>query len=61
MTAWTDFVTKIFKNKRKTDKNYQFRDALKEASGKYKKGGVGEPEVTPEVNRKAQEVAGSNG
>jgi hypothetical protein len=38
MTAWTDTVKKTFHMNRKTNKNYQFKDALKDASKFYKKG-----------------------
>jgi len=38
MTAWTDTVKKTFHMNRKTNKNYQFKDALKDASKIYKKG-----------------------
>jgi hypothetical protein len=32
MTAWTDFVKKIFAEGRKKNPAFQFKDALKEAS-----------------------------
>ena len=38
MTAWTDTVKKTFHMNRKTNKNYQFKDALKDAKKFYKKG-----------------------
>jgi len=38
MTAWTDTVKKTFHMNRKTNKNYQFKDALKDAAKVYKKG-----------------------
>jgi hypothetical protein len=39
MTAWTDFATKFFNDKRKTNKSYKFKHALKDASKIYKKHG----------------------
>ena len=32
MTAWTDFVSKVFKEERKKNPSFQFKDALKMAS-----------------------------
>ena len=32
MSAWNDFVKKIYWENKKTNKNFQFTDALKEAS-----------------------------
>jgi hypothetical protein len=32
MSAWNDFVKKIYWENKKKNKNYQFKDALKEAS-----------------------------
>jgi hypothetical protein len=32
MSAWNDFVTKIYWENKKKNKNFQFKDALKEAS-----------------------------
>ena len=34
---WTDFVTKIFRDNRKTKPEYQFKQALKDASKMMKK------------------------
>jgi hypothetical protein len=65
MTAWTNFVTKIFKNGRKKDKNFQLGDAMKEASAKYKKGGNAQepvpPEQTPESRTEISQVPQNNG
>ena len=38
MTAWTDAVKKTFHMNRKTNKNYQFKDALMDAKKIYNKG-----------------------
>lgn len=38
MSAWTDFVTKHFKEQKKKNPSYRFRDALKDAAKLYKKG-----------------------
>jgi hypothetical protein len=35
MTAWTDFVTKLFNSKRKHNKSYRFKNALVDASKIY--------------------------
>jgi hypothetical protein len=32
MTAWTDFVSKVFKEERAKNPSFQFKDALKMAS-----------------------------
>ena len=32
MSAWNDFVKKIYWENKKKNKNFQFKDALKEAS-----------------------------
>ena len=37
MNAWAKFVTAYYKNKKRTNKNYKFKDAMKEAKGPYKK------------------------
>ena len=50
MTAWREFVKKMFKNGRKKDKTYQLSDAMKDASSQYKKGGENETPVdTPDT------------
>jgi hypothetical protein len=43
MTAWTKHVTQHFRKVRATDKDYSFKQALKDAAKTYKKtGGEGE-------------------
>ncbi len=37
MSAWTDFVTKFYNEKKQQNKNYMFKDALKEGAKVYKK------------------------
>lgn len=41
MNAWSKFVTAYYKKQKKTNKNYKFKDAMKDAKGPYKmsKGG----------------------
>ena len=40
-SAWNEFVSKIFKEGKQTNPNYQFKDALKDAS--KRKGEMGKP------------------
>jgi hypothetical protein len=46
MTAWNDFVKKIYQEGKKNNPDYQFKNALKDASarkgemGKKRKGGT---------------------
>jgi hypothetical protein len=62
MTAWTTFVTKLFRDRSKKNPDYKFKNALKDAAKLYKKGGADgdkeeekyaagelEPEPEPEV------------
>jgi hypothetical protein len=62
MTAWTTFVTKLFRDRSKKNPDYKFKNALKDAAKLYKKGGADgdkeeekyaagelEPELEPEV------------
>jgi hypothetical protein len=37
MNAWAKFVTKFYKDKKKTNKNYKFKNAMKDAKKFYKK------------------------
>ena len=37
MSAWTDFVTKFYNEKKQQNKNYMFKDALKDGAKVYKK------------------------
>jgi len=39
MTAWTTFVTKLFRDRSKKNPDYKFKNALKDAAKLYKKGG----------------------
>jgi len=41
MNEWTKFVTEYYKTKKATNKDYQFKDAMKEARLEYKKSGKG--------------------
>jgi|TARA_Y100000389_G_C17431262_1_gene502792 hypothetical protein len=37
MSAWTDFVTKFYHEKKEQNKDYKFKDALKDGAKVYKK------------------------
>ena len=37
MSAWTDFVTKFYHEQKCKNKDYQFKDALKDGAKEYKK------------------------
>ena len=50
MTAWTDFIKKIFAEGRKKNPEYQFKDAMKEAS--KRKGEMGSSAVSPTKSTK---------
>lgn len=39
MSAWTDYVTKFYNEKKKTNPEYKFKNALVDASKERKKGG----------------------
>ncbi len=45
MSAWNDFVKKIYWENKKKNKNFQFKDALKEAS--RRKGEMGSSSSKP--------------
>ena len=40
MSAWNDFVKKIYWENKKKNKNFQFKDALKEASRRKSEMGI---------------------
>lgn len=37
MSAWTTFLTKFYNDKKKTNPDYQFKHAMKDAAKVYKK------------------------
>lgn len=37
MSAWTTHVTKYYKDRKKKDKNYSFKQAMKDAKSTYKR------------------------
>ena len=37
MSAWTNHVTKYYKDRKKKDKNYSFKQAMKDAKSTYKR------------------------
>jgi hypothetical protein len=41
MTAWTDFAMKVFREGKKTNKSYTYRQALKDAGIRKRKGEMG--------------------
>ena len=50
MSAWNDFVKKIYHEGHNKDKNYSFRQALKDASAR--KSEMGKPELAMGVKTK---------
>jgi hypothetical protein len=50
MSKWTEFVSKHFREQRKQNKDYQFSDALKDASKIYKKQGGDDNTVADKVH-----------
>lgn len=49
MSAWNDFVKKIYWENKKKNKNFQFKDALKEAS--RRKGEMGSSSSSKNANK----------
>lgn len=43
MSSWTNFVTKHYREEKKNNPSYQFKDALKDAAMKYKNQKGGNP------------------
>ena len=56
MTAWTTFVTKLFRDRSKKNPDYKFKNALKDAAKLYKKGGADGDDVE-EASELEPEVA----
>lgn len=54
MSAWTDFVTKHFKEQKKKNASYRFRDALKDAAKLYKKGSSAMSSSTKKASNKSK-------
>jgi hypothetical protein len=52
MTAWTDFVKKIFAEGRKKNPAFQFKDALKEASKRKSEMGSSSAAAAPRKTMK---------
>ena len=55
MNDWAKFLTKFYKDKKKTQKNYMFKDAMKDAKKVYKKKGTG---VTAKSGKRARKIRG---
>jgi hypothetical protein len=36
MNSWSKFVTKFYKDKKRTNKNYKFKNAMKDAKKPYR-------------------------
>ena len=56
MSAWTDFVTKFYHEKKEQNKDYKFKDALKDGAKEYKK----ENAKKEKANPLAKAVAAAN-
>ena len=52
MTAWTDFVKKVFEEGKKKSPDYQFKDALKDASKRKSEMGKSSPKTKSAKNSK---------
>ena len=61
MTAWTDTVSKTFKNGRLSNPAYQFKDALQDAKKFYKKGEVAVVGVAKKTRKVVGKVAKKTG
>ena len=53
MSAWNDFVKKIYWENKKKNKNFQFKDALKEASRRKGEMGTKSNKVAMKGNKTA--------
>ena len=53
MTEWTQLVSKVFKEKRATNKNYKFKDALVDAKKMYRKTTTAVDSMGPGLMKKA--------
>ena len=52
MTAWTDFVSKVFKEERAKNPAFQFKDALKMASKRKSEMGSSSSAAAPSKSKK---------
>jgi hypothetical protein len=52
MTAWTDLVSKVFKEERAKNPSFQFKDALKMASKRKSEMGSSSSSAAPSRSRK---------
>ncbi len=52
MSAWTDYVTKFYKEQKAGNPKYMFKHALKDAAKTYKKGAKPEPEAEAKPQKK---------
>ena len=52
MTAWTDFVSKVFKEERAKNPAFQFKDALKMASKRKSEMGSSSSSSAPSKSRR---------
>jgi hypothetical protein len=55
MSAWTTHVTKYYRDRKRKDKNYSFKQAMKDAKGSYiKKEGSSETRSKKSRKRKTK-------
>ncbi len=54
MSAWNDFVKKIYWENKKKNKNFQFKDALKEASRRKGEMGKSSTQSSTQSNNKSK-------
>lgn len=56
MSGWTDFATTFYRNKKKSNPNYLYSDALKEAGPLYKKSNKSQTQTQkqPNANKKSK-------
>lgn len=52
MSAWTVFLTKFYNDKKKTNPEYKFKDAMKDGAKVYKKSPSSESVESSESTRK---------
>lgn len=58
MSAWTEYVTKFYNDKKEQDKNYSFKQALKDASKERKKQQEEPKKVVKKTKKNKSEKSG---
>ena len=54
MSGWTDFASAFYRNKKRTNPNYKFSDALKEAGPLYAKSDKSKTQKQPQQHKRGK-------